>query len=877
MKIIASFVLALLLWQNSYGQVTLEGKVSNAKGEALPDIHILVYPSGSNMLIAFAISNSEGRFRIMVNSPSDSLCIETSSINYKNERRRIANVSQTLQFKLIYGVKELKGVVVKATPIEKRGDTLSYLVKPFTHMQERTIGDVLKNMPGIEVESSGRILYQGMPIQKFYVEGLDLMGGRYGVVSNNLPAETVSTVEIYENHQPIRILEDRVTSHQASLNLKLKRGITTTGTAKLGAGISPLLWDVNLTPMTFTKKFQVVASYQANNTGDDVSNQLNTYTLEDLLQDIPAENSDMLKIQGVSLPDIAQNRYLDNNIHLLNFNGLQHISNDIQLRGNLYYINDIQREHSTLQRTIYTPVDTLQFTEQLNNHHFDNYLQGEFTLSRNVKSNYLNNKLKIQSGWDRQSGLAYTGGENINQSLKKPFQSISNELRSINPVGAYLVEFRSLIMYNYSPHRLTVEPGMFEDALNQGEIYDMAKQELNLQRFYTDNSAGFTFGWKRLVFTPRVGIAYRQQTLESKILITQQGTERIAGSDFSNNLDGTQTRTYLQTDIECKLNKITFSAGLPLNWQHVNLNDTRLNQKQELTRLCFDPSLSVDYSITGFWRLRSSWTLSNKLGDIDMIHYGFILGNYRDLSLQAAPVSKITSNNFSLSLSYRNPIISFFNSLNYIYSISNNNLTYSSIVQNDGTTIVKAIYLPQTAYTHYLTGYTSKFFTAIKTTLSLRANYNQRQGKTLMNDELLNTKTLFYNFKPDINIRLFQWLTAEYNLNSSYIETFIDNERKSNISMLSHNLIFFVSPNDNHLVSLTSEYYDHEGNTTFFGDVSYRYTILKSKKKVDFELKWNNIFNNKTYTTYQASSFTVWKSTYDLRPSQVMLSAKFSF
>jgi len=877
MKIIASFVLALLLWQNIYGQVTLEGKVSNARGEALPDIHILIYPPGSKMLIAFCISNSEGRFRTTVNCPSDSLCVETSSINYHNERRCIANTSQTLQFKLIYGVKELKGVVVKAAPIEKRGDTLSYLVKPFTHMQERTIGDVLKNMPGIEVESSGRILYQGMPIQKFYVEGLDLMGGRYGVVSKNLPAEAVSTVEIYENHQPIRILEDRVTSHQASLNLKLKRNITTTGTAKLGAGASPLLWDVNLTPMTFTKNFQIVTSYQTNNTGDDVSRQLNTYTLADLLQDVPSGSPDILGIQEVSPPDIAQNRYLDNNIHLLNFNGLQRIGNNFQLRGNLYYINDVQREHSTMQRTIYIPLDTLQFTEQLNNHRFNNYLQGEFTLNRNVKGNYLDNKLKIQSGWDKQYGLAYTGDENINQSLKKPFSSLSNELRSISPVGNYLLEFRSLVMYNYSPHRLAVEPGMFEDALNQGEIYDLAKQQIDLQRFYTDNSAGFTFSWKRLTFTPRVGIAYRQQTLESKILITRQGEERVAGNDFSNNLEGTQTRTYLQTDVEYKLNKITINAELPLSWQHVNLNDTRLDEKQDFTHLWFDPSLSVDYSITGFWRLRSSWSYTNKSGDIDMVHYGFILGNYRDLSLQAAPLSITSSNNLSLSLSYRNPIISFFNSLNYVYSTSNNNLTYSNIIQDDGTNIVKAIYQPQTAYVHYLTGYTSKFFTAIKTTLSMRANYNQRQGKTLVNNELLNTKTLFYNFKPDINIRLFQWLTAEYDLNSSYIETFIDNESKSNISMLSHNLLFFISPKDNHLISLTSEYYDHKGNTTFFGDVSYRYTISKSGKKVDFELKWNNIFNNKTYTTYQASSFTVWKSTYDLRPSQALLSVRFSF
>ncbi|MBW6480826.1 MAG: hypothetical protein K0B37_15460, partial [Bacteroidales bacterium] len=67
----------------------------------------MIYPPGSDVLIAFAVSDSQGRWRATVNSTADSLDIEASSVHYRNERRRIANRSQSVVFELAYEVKEL--------------------------------------------------------------------------------------------------------------------------------------------------------------------------------------------------------------------------------------------------------------------------------------------------------------------------------------------------------------------------------------------------------------------------------------------------------------------------------------------------------------------------------------------------------------------------------------------------------------------------------------------------------------------------------------------------------------------------------------------------------------------------------------------------
>ena len=54
------------------------------------------------------------------------------------------------------------------------------------------------------------IMYNGKYIRKFYVEGMDLMGGGYGVITNNLDADKIARVEVYRNHQPIKALKTQI-------------------------------------------------------------------------------------------------------------------------------------------------------------------------------------------------------------------------------------------------------------------------------------------------------------------------------------------------------------------------------------------------------------------------------------------------------------------------------------------------------------------------------------------------------------------------------------------------------------------------------------------------------------------------------------------
>lgn len=871
------FIYVLIPGSFLSAQIPISGLITDTNKKAIPYINILFYEPGSSITVAFAVSNQQGIFNALINSDSDSLDLKLSSVHYRNEIRRIANKSQELIFNLEPELMELESITVNAAPIEQTGDTIVYLINSFAKQEDRSIEDVLKRMPGIEIEPGGRILYQGLPLQNFYVEGLDLMDGRYVVVSKNLPQTSVGSIEILENHQPVRILEDKIASNQASLNIKLKHNIAATGTAKLGAGLSPFLWEVNVTPMAFMKDFQLLCSYQTNNVGNEVSLQLRQNTFQELLlrDERPVDNPIILDIQPLIPPEIEKNRYMDNNIHLLNMNGLMRLSNDLQLRINMFYVNDIQKQENKVEHTHFTPDDTISYLEHYQNQKFDNYLHGEFTLNRNVKENFLNNELKFQIRWDQILSDVINENKRINQDLDNPFRSLSNNFSSINPVGKYLLEFTSYVSLDNSPHNLSVVPGQFEYALNDSLPYDESLQLIQLQRFFTDNSARIVYNWNNFNFTPKLGFSYRDQLLKSGISVVNNDSIHDPGSHFANYTLGKHLRLFAQTGVEYKKRNLIITANLPFSWQNMKLEDNKLEEKQEFRGVLFDPTISLTYKIKGFWKARVAWSYRNRLGDMDKINYAYILKNYRILSQNNAPISHTRRNNYSLYISYRNPIISFFNTLSYVYSQSDNNLLYSSIILNDGTSVFQAYFMPNKAYYHSLQFQTSKFISKTKTNISFRAAFNQRDGSALLNKQIFGTTTIFYNLAPEINLTITRWLNVEYGLHTHFIKTFLAEDKKSDICTIKHLFDLFSYPLKNHMLSLSAEYYYLNNSNNYFLDFLYRFTL--KKQKLDFELRWNNIFNNDTYTSYFANSYTITESVYYLRPSQILFSIKFNY
>ena len=869
-----------LISSSGSAQSTFSGKVTNQNGQGLNGATIVISKDSLSAILSYAISKNEGAFNLQLNSVADSLFVKISYVGYKIWEQTIPNKNQQLNVRLLPSSEELKEVVVESKIIEKHGDTLDYSVSAFKDQKDRVISDVLKKMPGIEISSSGLIEYQGKAIQKYYIEGLDLLEGRYNLANENLAADAVSKVQILENHQPIKLLDSLVFSERASLNIKLKKDVTVSGSAELGAGLSPLLWKAKLTPMLFTKKNQAIVTYQANNTGNNVSRAISDFSIADFgREQFDITKNDWLSIRQLAEPPFSSERWLDNNVHLGSVNYLVRLKNDLDLKTNISYLNDAQQQMGNTQTRFFTPTDTINILEKTNNELFINALRTKFTLERNTDENYLKNDLDINRFWNSQRGNIDTGNSQIRQNLSNPFFSIRNKLKLLKPIGKQLITFRSNTGYNEANQSLKVKPGQFEELLNKGNNYDKVEQAVQATTFFSDNTAGFTKIIEGITVSPEVGISVKKQSLSSQLKVSNADEIQKLNGDFANNLDFFSSGFYVTSRFFYKKGDWSINLNTPVSFRNFDIQDAALEENQNLNRITFEPDIFIKNEFAQFWETRIIANFSNNFGDVHRIYYGFILNNYRNLQRYNSPIPENFSQNYSWRLRFRNPLESLFAHFSYTYGRTKRNLVYSNQISQNAATVFEAIEQENYTNSHRLNLKGSKYFSKIHTTLDLGSSYSISNRQQLLNGELADVDNQILEFNIGLESEVTDWLSASYNGNFSLLKTSFAKRDFDEIKTQQHELDLFFYMSDNQYFSINSEYYfnniSEENRNNYFLNFNYQYTFKNTG--IDLEASWNNVLNTEEFVQVSNSDYSYVQSTYRLRPSQVLLSLKFTF
>ncbi|WP_196888766.1 carboxypeptidase-like regulatory domain-containing protein [Aureivirga sp. CE67] len=871
---IAFFIFCFTI--SSFSQSIINGKLTTKKGNPVSRSSITITEVNTETILSYDISDSKGNFSISLKSNNEKIQLNIRSMGFKTIVKIIDNKTQKLNFVLEEEVTELKEVVVKPKGITQKGDTINYSVKAFSKQEDISISDVLKNMPGIEVLNDGKILYQGKPINKYYIEGLDLLEGKYNLANNNLPHKKVYKVQILENHQPIKVLDSLVYSDQAAINIKLKNSYTVTGQIELGSGFSPLLWDVNATPMLFSKKRQMLNSYQANNIGDDVASQLKTLTIEDLLEKFEHNDSkqDWLSIQQLSTPNFSEKRWLDNNIHLITLNYLQKLKNDYELRLNVSYLNDYQKQNGYTNTKFFTANETISLFEKKYNKLYTNTLETNLTLQKNTDNKYLKNSLKFQGFWDSEHGAIQQNEENINQNLSNRYFKLNNDFKTLFSLGNQIATLKSYVGLYKTPQSLTVQPGQFNDLLNNGNTYNEVIQNIELNTFYTNNSLGFTKGWKAFSFSPKVGFQFEVQKLESDI----QTSENNLNGEFDNNLDWTRSKFYVLLQNQYKKKKWRIELNTPIFFHNYQLKDKPLHKNQDLNRLTFEPRASITYDLTSYWRLSTSAQLSNQFGTINQVYYNYILQNYRKIQRIDAPLPETQNLHYSASINYRNPIESLFFSAIYSHSKTDNNVLYENKILENGATELEAIQKDNERFSHNLMSRISKYFSDLKSNFTIGVNYSLQDFQQILNSEITDIATQTWRLNGKIDTDITNWLNTEIESTLQFSNNEIQKQNNQTITQQMHKFNVNFYPKKNQYLGLKTEFVKNnlfsQNTENFFADIVYRYTW--KKKKIDFEFQFNNIFNNEEYKTININNYSYVESNFTLRPRQFLFKVRFS-
>lgn len=860
-----------------YSQTIIKGNITDSDNKAISNSSVLILKKATDDVIAYAISDSKGFYSITFSSSYNEIDIQVRCMGYETITETINNLSQTKNFNLNEKSFELKEVIIKGSPITQKGDTIKYSVNSFSKEQDRSIGDVLKRMPGIEVLSDGKILYQGRPINKYYIEGLDLLEGKYNLANENLPYKEVTQVQILENHQPIKALDSLKFSDQAALNIKLKNAYTFTGQARLGGGFSPLLWDANLTPMLFTKKKQMLTTYQTNNTGDNVASQLKKLTIEDIINQFEnnSEKTDWLNIQQLAKPNFSEKRWLDNNIHLLSGNYLQKLNNDYELRVNLSYLNDYQQQNGFTNTEFITPVNTITILEEKYNQLFFNSLQTNITLQKNASKNYFKNSLEFQGFWDSQRGNITLNNQLLKQQLSNEFFRISNNLKTIFPLGKQMITLNSYLGLNKTPQTLNVNPGQFENLLNNNLPYDEVTQQVDLNTFYTNNSISLTKAIKRFSIEPKVGFQIENQQLNSEIFTSANNN---LSNDFFNNLDWFRSKIYIDIQNQYKKDKWRIELTTPINHHTYQIKDDPLQSSEQINRVTFEPRLSAIYDMSSFWKINSSINFTNQFGTINQLHYAYILQNYRNLQRINAPLPQNSNQNFTIGLSYRNPIKTLFWNVMYMNSRSLNNLLYQTQILPNGATELQAVEQDNMRNNHNISTRASKYFSKIKSNITLNATFGLQDFQQLLNNNLTDIKNQNLTIGNKIDTDITDKINVEYQANWTFSKNKVQSQDNPTITQQSHIFNLNIYPSKNQYFAIKSEYINNnlftERTENIFTDLIYRYTI--TKKKIDLEFQFSNIFNTTNFRTININEFSYVETNFNLRPRQILFKVRFT-
>ncbi len=316
---IAASIVLLSVFQ-SIAQVEVCGVVKTSQGKGVDFANVIVSPANSpKQIISSAFTDENGRFCISAQSDCDSLLLKASSIEISSATIKIPNRSGTHDIIVEDKAIELKEVVVKSKKIYSQGDTINYNVASFLSQNDQALADVLKKMPGMTVAESGQVSYQGKPIKNFYIEGLDLMKGHYGIATNNIDPNNIATVQVLENHQDIKALKGLRPEEQASINIRLKEGVRGVFNliATLGGGYGDdVLWNNSAIATYFKRNSQFLATYKGNNTGEDLSQELYSFDND------YSSTSNITNISMPSAPGIDKRFYYYNRSHSATFNNV---------------------------------------------------------------------------------------------------------------------------------------------------------------------------------------------------------------------------------------------------------------------------------------------------------------------------------------------------------------------------------------------------------------------------------------------------------------------------------------------------------------------------------------------------------------------------
>lgn len=687
-KIFWLFIL-LFSFSLSAQSIKVKGTIKDSVGNALEFANVIASIKATGATESYGITNYQGRYQLDL--PKGNIYILRASFLGYETKEQTVNVpadAENIDLDFILNPQEnqLDDVeIVYEMPVTVKGDTIVYNADSFTNGDERKLGDVMKKLPGVEVNDEGEIQVEGKTVSKVMVEGKDFFDGDSKLATKNIPADAVDKVEVLRNYNEVSQMRGLGNDRDnVAINIKLKEGKKNFwfGEVTAGAGIAdeygddngrylvhPKLFyyspkysinvitdfnNIGEVPFTFRDYFNFTGGFKNFNKGGGTSFRISDSDLGFAVsQNDRAKNIDAKFVAGNF--SYALNEKLDiSGFGILSDNKTNIVNNSIRqyidegITENTNTENDQRNQLAMLKlSSIYKPSTSFQLdydallktSKQTEDDTTISIVGGNqndisevkenkpFSINQTANAYYtLNDKnifaAEVQHLYQKEDPFYQAVQDSI------PFRGVFTQINPLDPFNSNADTFYPLEQsdrYN----------------INQDKTVKSNKLDAKIDYYYILNNIS------NLNFT--VGTTYSNQSFNSAIFqILDNGTQNaFTENDFNNDITYTFTDAFFGLHYKLKSGKFIFNPGVTLH--NYDLKNEQLGTTATQNEWMVLPDVNVILELKKSENLRFNYAITSEYSDVNNYAQAYVFNNYNQLFRGNRELENSLSHSYNLT------------------------------------------------------------------------------------------------------------------------------------------------------------------------------------------------------------------------------------
>ena len=801
--------------------------------------------------LKFTRTKEDGTFVFPTTEKQANDKLQATFMGYKKTKVSISSGKETV-IRMASTAFVLKEVQVKGSRITGR-DTISFDLTRFANERDNSLKDVLKKLPGVDIEKNGRINYNGKPINRFTVEGLDLTGGKYNQLEENIKAKDVKKAEVIEHDQPIKALQNKTFTDNVAMNIALKDSARD----KLMPTLKPYMLvghpshvggSINI--MQIGKKKQMMYDAEYDRTGKNLGyalNQLASYSN----RLAPASLPSWISVPSLDAP-IDEERLRFNTSQKYSINHIKKNKDDAETRIEANYLRTVTRQERE-NMSIYdlggeAPTVTTE-------HNHKTMISDAFNLQWENKVNkaehYGNESISLSAA--QNDGLSNIN-DTLTQRVRIPKLDLSASIYRLFVFKKSQLSWRSTADYHHGVADLYVNDDRNRIRTNLWHTAHALQWMRN--RFH------WTQEYRMSIDLNNIYAKYQKRSDE--IGKNNGSTENSHDEIGQNSLNITgkftpywqyKTETFrMSFSPDFIWERFTYPQKTLLTISPYLYLYKKLDFRRELTiytGYSTGTGNATNYAIKQYRKSYRSWYTSSDIIPITRSLYGKLSYDYK------RPIKEIF---FSASVNA---------SKNWMNTASDLRIVdgkyYTSLYKQDSKSnnIGGSLYI-------------SKGFYDLHLKTRLEGSYNYSKGEQYSSGKAISYTADNYTVKPSIDFSP-SWCAFSYEGEFSFYNS--KRQKMAKSSLFNWRQSVSATATISHVdLSFSLVHYHNElqeGNhlNTLLGDASAVWRM----KKLRLSAELRNLFNKKNYMETIYSGISTLTDSYHLRPRELMVSAQYSF